>query len=94
MKLKAENPFYADKIKKYKYPKKEIEEKPKAEFSPTPSEIIICVIGEEKNGKTSFIKKYTRNVFEQTYKRTETIDTYDEAEGQYDSKKIKQMGFI
>ena len=89
MKLKAENPSYKDKIKKYKYPKKVVEEKPKADFSPSPPELVICVIGEEKNGKTSFIKKYTRNVFEQTYKRTETIDTYDEAEGQYDSKKIK-----
>ena len=87
MKLKAENPFYADKIKKYKYPKKEIEEKPKAEFSPTPSEIIICVIGEEKNGKTSFIKKYTRNVFEEIYKKTENIDTYDEVEANYDDDK-------
>ena len=89
MKLKAENPSYKDKIKKYKYPKKEIEEKQKADFPPSPSEIVICVIGEEKNGKTSFIKKYTRNVFEQTYKKTETIDTYDEAEGEYESKKIK-----
>ena len=89
LKLKAENPSYKDKIKKYKYPKKVVEEKPKADFSPSPPELVICVIGEEKNGKTSFIKKYTRNVFEQTYKRTETIDTYDEAEGQYDSKKIK-----
>ena len=89
MKLKAENPPYIDKIKKYKYPKKEIVEKQKAEFSPSPSELIICVIGEEKNGKTSFIKKYTRNVFEEIYKKTENIDTYEEAEAEYDSKKIK-----
>ena len=89
MKLKAENPSYIDKIKKYKYPKKEIVEKQKADFSPSPSELIICVIGEEKNGKTSFIKKYTRNVFEEIYKKTENIDTYDEAEAEYDSKKIK-----
>ena len=89
MKLKAENPFYADKIKKYKYPKKEIQEKVKPEFSPSPTEIIICVIGEQKNGKTSFIKKYTRNVFEEIYKKTENIDTYDETEAEYDSKKIK-----
>ena len=73
MKLKAENPFYADKIKKYKYPKKETQEKVKPEFSPSPTEIIICVIGEQKNGKTSFIKKYTRNVFEEIYKKTENI---------------------
>ena len=89
MKLKAEKPPYIEKIKKYKYPKKEIEEKQKADFSPTPPEIIICVIGESKNGKTSFIKKYTRNVFEEIYKKTENIDTYDEAEAEYDSKKIK-----
>ena len=89
MKLKVENPPYIDKIKKYKYPKKEIVEKQKAEFSPSPSELIICVIGEEKNGKTSFIKKYTRNVFEEIYKKTENIDTYEEAEAEYDSKKIK-----
>ena len=89
MKLKAENPPYIDKIKKYKYPKKEIVEKQKAEFSPSPSELIICVIGEEKNGKTSFIKKYTRNVFEEIYKKTENIDTYEEAEAEYVSKKIK-----
>ena len=89
MKLKAENPSYADKIKKYKYPKKEVEEKQDLDFPPTPTEITLCVIGEEKNGKTSFIKKYTRNVFEQTYKKTEEIDTYDEIEVEYDSKKIK-----
>ena len=89
MKLKAENPFYADKIKKYKYPKKETQEKVKPEFSPSPTEIIICVIGEQKNGKTSFIKKYTRNVFEEIYKKTENIDIYDETEAEYDSKKIK-----
>ena len=89
MKLKAENPSYADKIKKYKYPKKEVEEKQDLDFPPTPAEITLCVIGEEKNGKTSFIKKYTRNVFEQTYKKTEEIDTYDEIEVEYDSKKIK-----
>ena len=89
MKLKAENPSYADKIKRYKYPKKEIEEKPKIDFSPSPTEIILCVIGEEKNGKSSFIKKYTRNVFEQTYKKTEEIDTYDNIEVEYETKKIK-----
>lgn len=89
MKLKAENLPYADKIKKYKYPKKEIEEKPEIDFSPTPTEIILCVIGEEKNGKSSFIKKYTRNVFEQTYKKTEEIDTYDNIEVDYENKKIK-----
>ena len=87
MKLKAENLPYADKIKKYKYPKKEIEEKQKADFPPSPSEIVICVIGEEKNGKTSFIKKYTRNVFEEIYKKTENIDTYDEVEANYDDDK-------
>ena len=89
MKLKAENLPYADKIKKYKYPKKEIQEKPEIDFSPTPAEIILCVIGEEKNGKSSFIKKYTRNVFEQTYKKTEEIDTYDNIEVEYENKKIK-----
>ena len=89
MKLKAENLPYADKIKKYKYPKKEIQEKPEIDFSPTPTEIILCVIGEEKNGKSSFIKKYTRNVFEQTYKKTEEIDTYDNIEVEYENKKIK-----
>ena len=89
MKLKAENLPYADKIKKYKYPKKEIQEKPEIDFSPTPAEIILCVIGEEKNGKSSFIKKYTRNVFEQTYKKTEEIDTYDNIEAEYENKKIK-----
>ena len=89
MKLKAENLPYADKIKKYKYPKKEIQEKPEIDFSPTPTEIVLCVIGEEKNGKSSFIKKYTRNVFEQTYKKTEEIDTYDNIEAEYENKKIK-----
>ena len=89
MKLKKENPPYIDKIKKYKYPKKEIEAKVELDFSPTPSEIIICVIGDEKNGKTSFIKKYTRNAFEQTYKKTESIDTYNEIEAEFNSNKIK-----
>ena len=89
MKLKKENPPYIDKIKKYKYPKKEIEAKVELDFSPTPSEIIICVIGDEKNGKTSFIKKYTRNVFDQTYKKTESIDTYNEIEAEFNSNKIK-----
>ena len=89
MKLKIENPPYIDKIKKYKYPKKEKEQKEEADFSPSPSEIIICIIGEEKNGKTSFIKKYTRNVFDQTYKKTENIDTYNELKTEYDSKEIK-----
>ena len=89
MKLKAENPSYIDKIKKYKYPKREVEEKQFADFSPSPSELIICVIGELKNGKTSFIKKYTRNVFEEIYKKTENIDTYEEAQAEFDSKKIK-----
>ena len=89
MKLKAENLPYADKIKKYKYPKKETQEKPEIDFSPTPTEIVLCVIGEEKNGKSSFIKKYTRNVFEQTYKKTEEIDTYDNIEVEYENKKIK-----
>ena len=89
MKLKKENPPYIDKIKKYKYPKKEIEAKVELDFSPTPSEIIICVIGDEKNGKTSFIKKYTRNAFDQTYKKTESIDTYNEIEAEFNSNKIK-----
>ena len=89
MKLKKENPPYIDKIKKYKYPKKEIEAKVELDFSPTPSEIIMCVIGDEKNGKTSFIKKYTRNAFDQTYKKTESIDTYNEIEAEFNSNKIK-----
>ena len=89
VKLKKENPPYIDKIKKYKYPKKEIEAKVELDFSPTPSEIIICVIGDEKNGKTSFIKKYTRNAFDQTYKKTESIDTYNEIEAEFNSNKIK-----
>ena len=89
MKLKTKNLPYADKIKKYKYPKKEIEEKPEIDFFPTPTEIILYVIEEEKNGKSSFIKKYTRNVLEQTYKKTKEIDTYDNIEEEYENKKNK-----
>lgn len=90
MELKPENPSYADKIKRYKYPKKNDEEtENKLEFPPSPAELIISVIGDEKSGKTSFIKKYTRNVFEETYQKTENIDTYDEIETEINSKKIK-----
>ena len=91
MELEKEIPPYADQIKRYKYPKKakEEEEKNKLIFSPSPDELVLCIIGEEKNGKTSFIKKYTRNTFDQVYKQTEEIDTYDEIETEIDSKKIK-----
>ena len=89
MELKAEKPPYAEQIKRYKYPKKNEDPENKLIFSPNPDELIICIIGEEKNGKTSFIRKYTRNTFEQAYQKTEKIDIYDEIETEIDSKKIK-----
>ena len=90
MKLKAQKPSYAEKLKKFKYPKKEeIKEENKLEFPTEPSELTLCVIGEKKSGKTSFIKKYIRNTFEEAYRKTEKIDKYDEMEVEYDSKKIK-----
>ena len=89
MKLQLQNPSYADKIKRYKYPKKNDDAENIIEFSSSPSELIISVIGDEKSGKSSFIKKYTRNIFEEAYHKTEKIDTYDEIETEVDSKKIK-----
>ena len=89
MKLQLQNPSYADKIKRYKYPKKNDDSENKIEFPSSPTELIISVIGDEKSGKSSFIKKYIRNTFEEAYQKTEKIDTYDEIETEVDSKKIK-----
>ena len=89
MKLQLQSPSYADKIKKYKYPKKNDDSEKKIEFPSTPSELVISVIGDEKSGKSSFIKKYIRNTFDEAYQKTEKIDTYDEIETEVDSKKIK-----
>ena len=88
MELKIEKPPYKDLIKKYKYPKKK-EEQEKLEFPSTPTELHICVIGEGGSGKTSFVKKYTSNVFEKDTQKTEKIESYDEIEAEFDSKKIK-----
>ena len=89
MELKVENPPYKEQIKRYKYPKKVDEHANKLDFSPTPSELVLCVIGDEKCGKSSFIKKYTRDAFDEVYQKTEKIDNYDEIEAEVDSKKIK-----
>jgi len=89
MELKVEDPPYKDQIKRYKYPKKVDEHANKLDFSPTPSELVLCIIGDEKCGKSSFIKKYTRDAFDEVYQKTEKIDNYDEIEAEVDSKKIK-----
>ena len=86
MELEVEKPPYFDQIKRYKYPKKEKPEN-NLVFSPNPSELIMCVIGDEKCGKTSFIKKYIDDEFDKEYKKTEKIET-EEIETEIDSKKI------
>ena len=88
MELKIEKPPYADQIKRYKYPKKNEQSEKQLIFSSLPSELIICIIGDEKSGKTSFIRKYISNKFEETYQKTEKIEN-DEIETEIDSKKIK-----
>ena len=87
MELEVEKPSYIDQIKRYKYPKKIQQPENKLIFSPDPSELIICVIGDEKCGKTSFIKKYVDDEFDKEYKKTEKIEI-EETETEIDSKKI------
>ena len=89
MELKVESPPYVDQIKRYKYPKKNNNTENKLVFSSLPSELILCIIGDQKSGKTSFIRKYTKNEFEEAYQKTEKIENYDEIEAEIDEKKIK-----
>ena len=88
MELKVKNPPYKDQIKRYKYPKKEEQIENKLEFSPSPTELTMCVLGDENTGKTSFVRKYTRNNFEEAHQKTEKIEE-DEIDIEVNSKKIK-----
>jgi GTPase SAR1 family protein len=88
MELKIEKPPYADQIKRYKYPKKNDKPENELVFFPLPEQLIMCVIGDEKTGKTSFIRKYMSDVFEEAYQKTEKIEN-DENETEIDSKQIK-----
>ena len=88
MELKAEKPPYSDKIKRYKYPKKKEQSENKLEFIPSPTELTMCVIGDENTGKTSFVRKYTRNNFEEAHQKTEKIEE-EEIDIEVDSKNIK-----
>ena len=88
MELKAEKPPYNDKIKRYKYPKKKEQSENKLEFIPSPTELTMCVIGDENTGKTSFVRKYTRNNFEEAHQKTEKIEE-EEIDIEIDSKNIK-----
>ena len=90
MNQKPELPSYISHIKKYKYPEQEKSTKINIEFPSKPQELIFCILGEEKTGKTSFIKKYTRNVFEEISEKTEAIKDYDIETEAYSQKfKIK-----
>ena len=88
MELKAEIPPYQEQIKRYKYPKKIFPQENKLVFTPSPAELTMCIIGEEKTGKTSFVRKYKLNNFEEDYQKTEKVEE-SEIDIEVDSKKIK-----
>ena len=42
-------------------------------FVPIPEKLFIAVIGYEKSGKSSFVKKYTKNLYDRVYVKTEEV---------------------
>ena len=42
-------------------------------FVPVPEKLYIAVIGYEKSGKSSFVKKYTKNLYDRVYIKTEEV---------------------
>ena len=42
-------------------------------FVPIPEKLYIAVIGYEKSGKSSFVKKYTKNLYDRVYIKTEEV---------------------